>query len=165
MPGKTSGCAPGSIPGRGASMRPQRNAGENPASPARTSRGTAGFNEAPAKCRGKPGTSKNQLSMTTASMRPQRNAGENAPDNSVQCKRRRASMRPQRNAGENSALLSTAGVRYPCFNEAPAKCRGKRLCTPSGGTGRSASFNEAPAKCRGKLAEAHGDHVQEQLLQ
>ena len=39
-----------------------------------------------------------------------------------------------------------------CFNEAPAKCRGKRrpeLASKS----RMTCFNEAPAKCRGKQAK------------
>ena len=39
---------------RVASMRPQRNAGENPPSASAPKPTPAGFNEAPAKCRGKP---------------------------------------------------------------------------------------------------------------
>ena len=84
-----------------------------------------------------------------ASMRPQRNAGENPFALGGQCLHAAASMRPQRNAGENDVVPEKAGNGRPGFNEAPAKCRGKRtgdrrsaLCWPG--------FNEAPAKCRGK---------------
>ena len=38
------------------------------------------------------------------------------------------------------------------FNEAPAKCRGKRHQGKGCGSFNLKSFNEAPAKCRGKLA-------------
>ena len=135
MPGKT-GCFPRSA-----------------AVPART-----GFNEAPAKCRGKPMASYAYPTGpgTCASMRPQRNAGENATrrnadnarfsrgsfneapakcrgklDLSGDCVRKltdRASMRPQRNAGEKRASWTSTGLleeKDPSFNEAPAKCRGK----------------------------------------
>ena len=64
--------------------------------------GFLGFNEAPAKCRGKP---RNQYisDMTNAY----------------------ASMRPQRNAGENASRQRREPARRKSFNEAPAKCRGK----------------------------------------
>ena len=38
-----------------------------------------------------------------------------------------ASMRPQRNAGENVVACSMPAARAACFNEAPAKCRGKHV--------------------------------------
>ena len=38
------------------------------------------------------------------------------------------------------------------FNEAPAKCRGKRALKSTSSGPASPSFNEAPAKCRGKRA-------------
>ncbi len=108
------------------------------------------FNEAPAKCRGKPswearspqGTGasmrpqrnagENQLASTgtpsifrLASMRPQRNAGENVPVDVAQGRPPDASMRPQRNAGENRSGAARECGTGRCFNEAPAKCRGK----------------------------------------
>ena len=61
-----------------------------------------GFNEAPAKCRGKlEGYLQFRDLAKTASMRPQRNAGENPPDPEPDEAEEEASMRPQRNAGEN----------------------------------------------------------------
>ena len=85
-----------------ASMRPQRNAGENCPSRAGRAWRRGGFNEAPAKCRGKQGR------------------------HQARRDRRRASMRPQRNAGENGWPGDPHRRRMPRFNEAPAKCRGKR---------------------------------------
>ena len=86
-----------------ASMRPQRNAGENILGGALRRSPTTGFNEAPAKCRGKP------------------------------------------------AFRSRSSRCLVCFNEAPAKCRGKPARDGRPATGNNC-FNEAPAKCRGKLA-------------
>ena len=65
-----------------------------------------GFNEAPAKCRGKPAPAASRF------------------------RRKRASMRPQRNAGENQQLSFIAVESQIGFNEAPAKCRGKRCNQP-----------------------------------
>ena len=65
---------------RGASMRPQRNAGENGR---------------------RPGVSGEQR---RASMRPQRNAGENRGGGGARSLADPASMRPQRNAGENRTI-------------------------------------------------------------
>ena len=62
-----------------------------------------------------------------------------------------ASMRPPRNAGENSACGATVARLSTCFNEAPAKCRGKQIKDAKAEV-ISARFNEAPAKCRGKPA-------------
>ena len=42
-----------------------------------------------------------------------------------------------------------------CFNEAPAKCRGKHL-RPLSMLSMKLGFNEAPAKCRGKRLQAQG---------
>ena len=58
-------------------------------------------------------------------------------------------MRPQRNAGENNMPWGVPLAAPRSFNEAPAKCRGKRRSTRSARRRRT-SFNEAPAKCRGK---------------
>ena len=83
MPGKTTLAMSELDRKEIASMRPQRNAGEN-----------AKFINL-------------ILSMPFASMRPQRNAGENL----LRVPRRgpisRASMRPQRNAGENTAAVDS----------------------------------------------------------
>ena len=62
-----------------------------------------------------------------------------------------ASMRPQRNAGENGLTARLQGLWRRSFNEAPAKCRGKRREVDVVFPIRR-SFNEAPAKCRGKRA-------------
>ena len=63
----------------------------------------ARFNEAPAKCRGKP-----------------------SPELDEPAEKEEASMRPQRNAGENVGISGWRLIRIISFNEAPAKCRGKR---------------------------------------
>ncbi len=138
-----------------ASMRPQRNAGENfragvppPNATARASmrpQRNAGENAPP------PAASR---STRAASMRPQRNAGENVSVLAEGGLRRSASMRPQRNAGENRIGRHAHGRRDSCFNEAPAKCRGKPSFPSKDREGIS-RFNEAPAKCRGKLAVAN----------
>ena len=65
-------------------------------------RSLAGFNEAPAKCRGKLLPLLQSASADgVASMRPPRNAGENAAALSSRLHDAPASMRPPRNAGEN----------------------------------------------------------------
>ena len=66
-----------------------------------------------------------------------------------------ASMRPQRNAGENAGIRKSRLVMRMRFNEAPAKCRGKRSSRKRRNfAGRC--FNEAPAKCRGKPVGVYG---------
>ena len=101
MPGKTVYLRAMNLFVAPASMRPQRNAGENSAgfgspalksqrfneAPAKcrgkhisrrfSSREAARFNEAPAKCRGKRWSGNRNRHPAAASMRPQRNAGEN----------------------------------------------------------------------------------------
>ena len=47
-----------------------------------------------------------------------------------------------------------------CFNEAPAKCRGKHPGCPSD-LEQAAGFNEAPAKCRGKRGRNYRTNQQE----
>ena len=61
-------------------MRPQRNAGENRLTPYSGNNSGISFNEAPAKCRGKPDGGAFHDPDNLASMRPQRNAGENERD-------------------------------------------------------------------------------------
>ena len=85
-----------------------------------------------------------------ASMRPPRNAGENQRiDRNEIEETADASMRPPRNAGENSGRATPRCICLARFNEAPAKCRGKRPQGRGSGSKRI-GFNEAPAKCRGK---------------
>ena len=67
------------------------------------------------------------LQLTPASMRPQRNAGENRGGRRAPRLEHPASMRPQRNAGENVDPQCRRRFIVGGFNEAPAKCRGKRL--------------------------------------
>ena len=52
MPGNTAGVAEAAALAEAASMRPQRNAGEYEWARAKLDEIAAGFNEAPAKCRG-----------------------------------------------------------------------------------------------------------------
>ncbi len=65
-----------------------------------------------------------------------------------------ASMRPQRNAGENKPLRTMMPKFNLCFNEAPAKCRGKQSMPGRGQGPDPSGFNEAPVKCRGKPMKA-----------
>ena len=222
MPGKTPPASAKLLQHDSASMRPQRNAGENHLPHLFCPLAENGFNEAPAKCRGKRRICNLGERGWKASMRPQRNAGENSVEIGIEDIVLPASMRPQRNAGENSAILdllrpterasmrpqrnagenvlppgkapsSTRASMRPqrnagenighhgllsvdtgCFNEAPAKCRGKphqrrtqllpyphasmrpqrnageNTSSPAMSGCRAAGFNEAPAKCRGK---------------
>ena len=153
MPGKTSLTISGGSLESQASMRPQRNAGENerhrnpPSNPMAASmrpQRNAGENV---------GTIVNYQGDLWASMRPQRNAGENVDHVGLDVEFVVASMRPQRNAGENPAVPAPCPAPRSRFNEAPAKCRGKRVrfrAAPETANG----FNEAPAKCRGKREAA-----------
>ena len=85
------------------------------------------FNEAAARCRGKPAHGQRRLpDARLASMRPRPDAAEN----------------PQKGGNEKTA--ATMG-----FNEAAARCRGKPPAIAC--SARSARrFNEAAARCRGK---------------
>ena len=105
MPGKTLIGAELHALAGSASMRPQRNAGENEHAQSSIQSEMSSFNEAPAKCRGKPLVPDMLVSMgQCASMRPQRNAGENSYAAFFPDGRFEASMRPQRNAGENARM-------------------------------------------------------------
>ena len=85
-----------------------------------------------------------------ASMRPRPDAAENAAEPSEdQIRRNAASMRPRPDAAENVIDRGGYEVTRRRFNEAAARCRGKRgarVETP----GRPRRFNEAAARCRGK---------------
>ena len=183
----------------GASMRPRPDAAENGAGAAGPGRGGRCFNEAAARCRGKPDAIHGGGQRVAASMRPRPDAAENArehephprPDGDASMRPRpdaaenggqadeveragRASMRPRPDAAENSRgpaaaepsqaasmrprpdaaenvvrrvekVLTTGG-----FNEAAARCRGKRGRRARGLRVAAAGFNEAAARCRGK---------------
>ena len=137
---------------RRASMRPQRNAGENRCPPL-VERTDDVASMRPQRNAGEnfAGTARKRESYWVASMRPQRNAGENVVAGLQPPRCDHASMRPQRNAGENEGIRR----RFLCdpdgFNEAPAKCRGK-LRLVGQVVSEVVRFNEAPAKCRGKLS-------------
>ena len=79
MPGNTGGPWSTMEDQSGASMRPQRNAGEYVNACGICYTCFQGFNEAPAKCRGiRPKACCVRQRLSRASMRPQRNAGEYA---------------------------------------------------------------------------------------
>ena len=61
----------------------------------------------------------------------------------------RASMRPRPDAAENPSTLRQPRYRRRRFNEAAARCRGKRADEAARGGG-GCRFNEAAARCRGK---------------
>ena len=97
--------------GTAASMRPRPDAAENRLGRmARARRGHAGFNEAAARCRGKPHAAQGGVPLVSS-----------------------ASMRPRPDAAENRRLDEKAGTNTAAgFNEAAARCRGKprRRATP-----------------------------------
>ena len=69
---------------------------------------------------------------------------------------RHASMRPRPDAAENLRHDPGVVARHdPGFNEAAARCRGKRReCEPR--VADRDRFNEAAARCRGKRPQAQG---------
>ena len=137
MPRKTPGARPGG-PGRGpTSMRPRPDAAENPWSGMRNGATTADFNEAAARCRGKPtfagfvtGRRPSDFNEAAArcrgkprppgrgvripaatSMRPRPDAAENRPPRAAGREQTVAtSMRPRPDAAENRDRLGLAGV-------------------------------------------------------
>ena len=94
-----------------ASMRPRPDAAENHVPAAERRRGHWRFNEAAARCRGKPdGRADRRQGVLAASMRPRPDAAEN---NRVRRRRRgaeRASMRPRPDAAENARRLRAKGL-------------------------------------------------------
>ena len=159
-----------------ASMRPRPDAAENPDGIPHVGDHPGRFNEAAARCRGKPAI-RPQLSSfgTPASMRPRPDAAENhtifvrdaagagaasmrpRPDAAENLRERRqhlfpaagASMRPRPDAAENRMPGRAAEGRGRRFNEAAARCRGKPSPC-STGSSECGCFNEAAARCRGK---------------
>ena len=59
-------------------------------------------------------------------------------------------MRPRPDAAENARRTAASSRGTPRFNEAAARCRGKRFHA-AGAFVPSSGFNEAAARCRGKL--------------
>ena len=107
------------------------------------------FNEAAARCRGKPTLGRGFGPARNASMRPRPDAAENSW-------RDRTRIAPR--WGFNEAAARCRGKLGPaadhhrphtCFNEAAARCRGKRL-RQGVVAGCVSCFNEAAARCRGK---------------
>ena len=139
-----------------ASMRPRPDAAENPPTPMMTCRlpkcfneaaarcrgkhtgrrsstsGCASFNEAAARCRGKR-VSLGRLGVSPgASMRPRPDAAENAHVPVDEQLAGAASMRPRPDAAENRSRWTWFRAQSSCcFNEAAARCRGKRRAMPS----------------------------------
>ena len=106
MPRKTRGKRPHGRDhhrGVGASMRPRPDAAEN-------------FETPPA---GAPGRG--------ASMRPRPDAAENIRGGDGRRRGLIASMRPRPDAAENTSPFDGPGRGAPGFNEAAARCRGKRV--------------------------------------
>ena len=85
------------------------------------------FNEAAARCRGKLRPRRRTAAVEAASMRPRPDAAENQRGRAeILTDRALASMRPRPDAAENAGddLERDLGGRR--FNEAAARCRGKR---------------------------------------
>ena len=137
---------------RQASMRPRPDAAENESLWDRMQAAIReGFNEAAARCRGKrqdrglvggpepvasmrprPDAAENRRRRGRdgaghrASMRPRPDAAENRWRRGGAGRARGASMRPRPDAAENAAPSRTIRAAAPRFNEAAARCRGKR---------------------------------------
>ena len=109
------------------------------------------FNEAAARCRGKPhGAVDDDAETLAASMRPRPDAAENRPNPVVWSPPAdAASMRPRPDAAENPLPLPRRLSHRARFNEAAARCRGKPLA-PAAAPAGAKRFNEAAARCRGK---------------
>ena len=67
-----------------------------------------------------------------------------------------ASMRPRPDAAENAHDAAQIGRRGQSFNEAAARCRGKRLVVQRLDDRGGRGFNEAAARCRGKRRRRGG---------
>ena len=84
-----------------ASMRPRPDAAENVHDHGDQRGGAGCFNEAAARCRGKPGDDGVSPAWQDASMRPRPDAAENSIQQAEGYWRRMASMRPRPDAAEN----------------------------------------------------------------
>ena len=141
--------------GRRASMRPRPDAAENRRRASPTCWSRSRFNEAAARCRGKPPAHRRlpagaRAGFNEAAARCRGKPHQPALDGGVALP---ASMRPRPDAAENHGMRGTAQVAASGFNEAAARCRGKPAARPPGRAG-SSRFNEAAARCRGKPRSA-----------
>ena len=94
--------------------------------------------------------SRHPRGLGRASMRPRPDAAENRyPVPPLRSGLPGASMRPRPDAAENRRRPAAADRRGRRFNEAAARCRGKRP-TAARPQPAAARFNEAAARCRGK---------------
>ena len=137
-----------------------------------------GFNEAAARCRGKPtGRGLQPAGPRTASMRPRPDAAENRPRRRLRGRpdraasmrprpdaaenrparpaagreRRAASMRPRPDAAENHPYVSALFVAPPDASMRPRPDAAEnRALRCATRPALSACFNEAAARCRGK---------------
>ena len=113
-------------------MRPRPDAAENLQPTQRGYRRQRCFNEAAARCRGKPQLGRQpQILFRRASMRPRPDAAENlqrmVTDGHAGIG---ASMRPRPDAAENPKSARKEAIQGLGFNEAAARCRGKPLRPP-----------------------------------
>ena len=83
-------------------------------------------------------------------MRPRPDAAENTPDPNRTAAGPSASMRPRPDAAENGPGPCNPRDHGSGFNEAAARCRGKRRRTKCRTGSAGICFNEAAARCRGK---------------
>ena len=134
-----------------ASMRPRPDAAENLRfnTPPNTDF-RPGFNEAAARCRGKQVDHRDQRGRRAASMRPRPDAAENPLQGGARALAQGASMRPRPDAAENGSGPAASSWMADRFNEAAARCRGKRRNARATMTSTWSRFNEAAARCRGK---------------
>ena len=105
MPRKTYPASESSHMVEVASMRPRPDAAENALDGGRPPATAIGFNEAAARCRGKPFVRRRQPGMHPASMRPRPDAAENVRPIVPALPRARASMRPRPDAAENAQVF------------------------------------------------------------
>ena len=91
-----------------------------------------------------------EVRIDAASMRPRPDAAENISTGERRWLIRSASMRPRPDAAENPRQNEDRMTSPVCFNEAAARCRGKRPTASSAETSHRGCFNEAAARCRGK---------------
>ena len=120
-----------------ASMRPRPDAAENARRDTAHARSVRRFNEAAARCRGKPGRRERRPAV--------RRHGFN--EAAARCR------------GKHPARGTFQQPRQG-FNEAAARCRGKPARpSPSLPSGERSRFNEAAARCRGKRLHRVSDRM------
>ena len=127
-----------------ASMRPRPDAAENPFRASLPVPEHSSFNEAAARCRGKRPPAEKLGRGRHASMRPRPDAAENPVARPILRAPPVASMRPRPDAAENTARRTLSTWRSACFNEAAARCRGKRPLRDHGALRAAASMRPRP---------------------